>query len=233
MGTASVVILPVDTANIGKSIRTITKASIHEHLFIQDRRETILGVYGASMGAVLSVAASAQNGTSTAAFWWTLPNTVSNKAARLRFCAVKFTTSAVTPVMLTAPRFALGKFTFGANASGAQITSVPMQTSYPADVVYLTTAATGMSSPTLVNSGFGIGCATCPPFLLAGTAASATMPTMDTQQLIQQGQDNEDLLPRVVPGEGLVLWQADAGTASEIRKFTVDLIWDVIDTSGA
>lgn len=232
MGTLNTIVLPADTLNTGKTVRTITKGGVHEHLFIQDRRETILGVYGASMGAALSVAAAAQDGTTTAAFWLALPNTVSGKAGRLRSCVVKFTTSAATPTMPSAPRFALGKYTFTGNPSGAQKTSVPLQTSYPADALYLTTAITGMT-PTLVNAGVGIGCATCPPFILAGTAANVQMTQMDRQELIQQGQDNEDLWPRLVPGEGLVLWQADAGTGSEIRRFTVDLLWDVIDTTGA
>jgi hypothetical protein len=239
MGTETYVQLPSDSTNAGKKVRAISKTvnavtGVMQNVYALDRKATVLGIYGASLGTVLSVKdnASAQNGTTTAMFWWSVPNTVTGKAARMRSCILKFTTSAVTPVMLTIPRIVLGKWTFTGNMSGSQITAVPFQTSYPADVTYLSAAITG-ATPTLVNSGTGIGCATVPPALLAGTAASFQMPIMDTQQLIPQGQDNEDLWPLCNPGEGLVLFQIDAGTASEIRRFTCDIIYDVIDTSGA
>ncbi len=192
----------------------------------------MLGVYSLHLGAAFSVQASAQNGTSSAYFWWSLPNSVSSKAARLRSCLLKINVSAQTPIMPTYPRIALGKYTFTGNPSGTQITGIPLQTSYPADVSYASAAITG-ETPTLVNGGLGLGTALVPPFLLAGTPTNIALALNSEQQLVPQGPDNEDIWPLFVPGEGAVLWQPDAGTSSDIRRFTVDMIYDLIDTSGA
>lgn len=237
MGTESFVQLPSDTSNAGKKIRYVTKTIggvtlVGQNVYAMDRKATVLGVYSLSLGSPFSVQASATNGTSTAFFWWTLPNTVSSKSARLRSVLLKINISAVTPTMPTFPRISLGKFTFTGNLSGTQITGIPLQTSYAADVTYASAAITG-ATPTLVNAGLGLGTALVPPFLLSGTAATIQWPINSEQNLIPQGPDNEDIWPLFVPGEGAVLWQPDAATTTDIRRFTVDLIYDVIDTSGA
>lgn len=231
MGTSAVVILPSDGANLGKQVATITKGGIHRHLFIQDRVSTLLGVYATDLGAVQAVQASAQNGTSTGFAWFAVPNSVSGKSCRLRSLIIKENVSAVTPVMPTQPRIVLARFTFTGNPSGTQLLGTPYNSIYPASVGYLSAAVTGMT-PTLVNSGAAIGTFLVPPFLLSGTAATIQQTNNEVEQLIPTGFDFEDDWNVFAPGQGAVLYQPDAGTASDIRKFVAHWVWDDIDTSG-
>jgi hypothetical protein len=49
-----------------------------------------------------------------------------------------------------------------------------------------------------------------------------------TQSLIDIGAE-EDEWPLIKAGQGIVLYQLDAGTTSDTRRFTASLMWDEIE----
>ena len=65
---ADKIVLPLDTGNTGKKVRTQTRVvgadTVHEHIYIPTRQAQVLGVYRLGM-AQQTVLATAQNGTST------------------------------------------------------------------------------------------------------------------------------------------------------------------------
>lgn len=231
MGTGAFVQLPLDTGNSGKQIKTVRKTEsgvqYHRHVNIQERLGTILGVYTGDGGAVQAVQASAQNGTSTGYLWFHVPTAVSGKSARVRSLRIKENTSAATPTMPTQPRISLARATFTGTCSGAAITAVPMDTTQPSAASYVATAVTGLT----ITLGTILRSFLVPPFILAGTAANVQQTLNAEDDLIPW--DDEDMWPVVAPGQALVLYQPDAGTGSDIRKFTFSLIWDEIDTTGS
>ena len=226
---ADKVILPLDTGNTGKKVRTQTKVigpdTVHEHFFIQERKAMVLGVYGAS-SAVLSTAAAAMNGTSTGHIWLHVPVAVSGKKVRIRRLLVRHGLSAATPTCPTTPRVAASLFTFTGTASGAAITPGKYDSTYPTQVLDLRTAVTGLT----VTMGAIIGHSLTPVFLLSGTVADIMQGVAAPDPVISIGAD-EDEWPVLSAGQGICIWQADAGTTSYIRRLTVDVVWDEIDTA--
>jgi hypothetical protein len=226
---ASFVQLPVDTGNAGKMVKTTSEVvganTVHRHHYVAERSASILGTYAAAT-ALNSVSATATNGTATGLLWFTVPTAVTGKAARIRRLIARHTVSAVTPVMVTAPRIALARITFTGTASGASITPAKYASSAPAPVADLRTAVTGLT----VTLGATL-CHTVPPaFILAGTAATVQQASITIDPMISIGSD-EDEWPVLLPGEGLVIYQPDAGTTADTRRFTLDLVWDEIDVA--
>lgn len=216
--------LPVDTGNLGKKVRTQTRVvgsdTVHEHFWVQGRRAEILGVYRHAL-TQQTVQAAAQNGTSTGFLWAHIPSAVSNKTVRLRRAVVEsqHSSALATP---TAPRVVLVRFSFTGTASGASANAVAkVNDAAPTPVFDLRTAVTGLT-PTL---GAVLGSAG-----LAGalTAVGAYAPVgID----LVNAMESEDEWPLITPGNGVVLYQDVAGTASDTRKFNLQLVWDEIDTA--
>lgn len=73
---ADKIILPLDTGNTGKKVRTQTRVvgpdTVHEHFFIPQSSRSVLGKYKASTG-LLTVPAAVQNGTTTGYCWLANP----------------------------------------------------------------------------------------------------------------------------------------------------------------
>lgn len=216
------VILPSDTGNTGKKVRTQTRVvgadTVHEHFFVSVRQAQVLGVYRLGM-AQLTVSATAQNGTSTGFLWAHVPVAVSGKKSRIRKIRVdsQHSTVLATP---TAPRLAVSRFTFTGTASGASVALVKTDSSSPASVLDLRTAATGLTV-TLVGVLGVIG------LVQALTAVGAVAP--GPIEFIDS--DAEDNWPLLAPGEGAVVWQDTAGTGSDTRKINLNLVSDDIDTA--
>src|SRR5687768_1926832 len=84
---ASKIILPLDSGNTGKNVRTQTRdvggETVHEHYFIQERKAKVISVYRLAL-VQSTVAAAAQNGTTAGFLFGHMPSTVSGKAMRLR-----------------------------------------------------------------------------------------------------------------------------------------------------
>lgn len=216
--------LPDDSGNTGKRVRTQTRdvgsgVLRHEHAFYEIRQAEILGVYRAAL-AQQTVAAAAQNGTSSGFLWAHVPSAVSNKWARIRrlYFSSQHSTALATP---TAPRIVVTRFTFTGTASGAAVTASKVRSDYPSPILDLRTAVTGLT-PSLVAATAAAG--------LAGalTAINAYHP-IDIN-VIDPGESEDEWLV-IKPGEGFVLYQDTAGTTSDTRKFNPVLIWDEIDVA--
>jgi len=226
---ANKIILPVDTGNTGKNVRTQTRVvgsdTVHEHFHIPISRREIKGIYGFSATAPAAVQAAAQNGTTTGFFWLEMP-VGATKRGRLRRFSVMFDWGAVPTVdILTLPRIALARFTFTGAASGAQITPAKRNPGDDANVATIRTASTGMT----VTLG-AIFQATFAPFIDFATAAGINVQPHEVTELIPAGLF-EDEWPDYGPGEGLVLYQPDAGTASDPRRFNFRGVCDEYDNS--
>lgn len=215
--------LPDDSGNTGKRVRTQSRLvggnTVHEHFFIKGRRAEVLGVYRKAMDQQ-TIAAAAQNGTSTGFLWAHVPNAVSNKWVRIRriYLSAQHSTVLATP---TAPRIVVSLATFTGTASGAQITPGKAQSDFPTSIFDLRTAVTGLT----ITMGQKIAASAVVGAL---TAVGAYGPAVDSNLL---DPEEEDGFIVIKPGEALVLWQDTAGTTSDTRKFNPVLVWDEIDVA--
>lgn len=221
------VILPLDTSNLGKNIRTQTQviggSTVHTHFFVPVSQKTVQGIYYGDPGAVQTIQASAQNGTSTG-FWWLACPAASTTNLYVR--RVKIAASvAATTVFITIPRIVVALFTFTGTPSGTAITAAKRASADAAAQGYFTSAATGMT----ITLGAIIHSAVPPT--VANTSPGAQ--TATAQELLVGGDPTTDEGGGIVlaPGEGMVLYQPDAGTASDTRKFDSDLTWLEADNS--
>ena len=220
---ASSVVLPDDVTNSGKKIQTqyetIGGDAVHAHFFVPRSRRKILGIYHASM-TVQSVQASAQNQTSTGFAWLQMP-TGGSVGGRLRRLAIVFSMTGEAD-MLSVPRIAIARFTFTGTASGASVSHAKRATGDAAATAALRTAVTGMT----VTAGavaWGVvaptlGLTTSGQFWAGGPVAVWDPP------------DEEEWLD-FRAGEGLCLYQPDAGTAADSRRFSAAVTWDEFDNA--
>jgi len=220
---ADKIILPLDTGNTGKKVRTQTRVvgadTVHEHFFIKNRQAQILGVYRVAMPQQ-TVLAAAQNGTATGFLWAHVPISVTNKWARIRrfYCSSQQSSALATP---TAPRLILQKFTFTGTASGAALTAGKIDSSVPTPVLDLRTAVTGLNvALDVVMGSVGI--------MGALTAVGVFNPT--DLNILDSGESEDEWLI-IKPGQGFVLYQDVAGTTSDTRKFNPVLLWDEVDVA--
>jgi hypothetical protein len=227
--TPSIVTLPADGANTGAKTPTVTKTigadQVKAPIMIHDRYETVKGVYRAAM-PIQSVAAAAQNGTSTGFLWITAPLALTTRAIRLRKMELSFQHSS-TVTMPTLPRIGLARFTFTGTASGATLAGAKIDPDADNPSVDMRTATTGMTITLNTDPGSLLNIVVVPT-LHNVTAAGLAFPCTDVQQLVNIMAD-EDEWPIIKAGQGLVLYQPDAGTASDARRFGVSMTWDEIE----
>lgn len=185
----------------------------------------VAGVY-AMNSTVQSVAASAQNGTSTG-FGWFYLLADATKSVRIRRLTLKFNTSAATPTMPTIPRIGLTRFTYEGTAAGASFTVHKIAPATQPDAAFdLRSAVTGLTV-TLAAADKALAIAPVPPFILAGTAADIVLANYDVQHIVPPSAP-EDEWPVIAPGNGVALWQMDNGTTADIRRFFFEMVWDEI-----
>lgn len=217
----AIIKLPDDSGNTGPKVRTQTEVVganiVHTHYYIQQRRAKVLGTYRYQQ-AQNTILAAAQNGTTAGMLFCHVPSSVSGKAARLR--RLSFTshhsTALATP---TAPRLVVTRFT-SANALTTTLqTPQKNKTGYPTPVMLISPVNTGLTVVHVAPFGSGA---------LAGalTAVGAYEPCF--KDMIDPAADEDDW-PEFLPGEGFVVYQDVAGTASDTRKFNLQLAFDEID----
>lgn len=229
---ASSIRIPNDAGNTGPRVQTqretIGADEVHSHFFIPRRGAKVLGVYRVS-STLQSVQASAQTGTGTGFAWWFMPTAVSGKAARLRQMRCEFNNVGVTS-MPTVPRIGLARFSFTGTASGATIAPARLRATDPVPALDVRSAVTGLTVTLDPTPGSLLASVLTPAGLLAGTATSFA-PHPSIVQWMFDGSNDEDEWLTLAPGEGAVLYQLDAGTASDSRRFTFNALWDEIDTA--
>jgi hypothetical protein len=224
---AGKIVLPSDAANAGPKVRTQTRVvgadTVHEHMFVPISREKLLGLYWWVPTAAQSVQASAQNGTSAAFGWLAMPPSL-NVRGRVRRLEVVFEQGAApTADHLTLPRIAFQKFSFTGTPSGASITPLKRHTSDAANSSNFYTAATGM---TITLGAFGP--TYIPPGIDFATAVGQNVVSKVNEPFNPQAEDEYF---DYGPGEGFVLYQPDAGTTTDVRRFNFKLYIDEYDNA--
>lgn len=217
---ASKIILPLDSGNTGKNVRTQTRVvgpdTVHEHFFIPISARSRLGVYYGHSG-IQTIPTGATNGTTTGNFWLYNPVGSSVKMALRRLREViQFTVTSAVDVSV--PRIQYNLFTFTGTGSGTQITPAKRDSTDAAPVGNLRTAMTGLT----IILGAAIRAA-LPPII--STASSATIQANQLAQVGPAWDMDEDEMPVLRAGEGIVCWTPDAATTAN-RRFTSDLIWE-------
>lgn len=221
---ADKLILPSDSGNLGKKMRTQTRTvgadSVHEQFVIPISKESKLGTYYAHSG-ILTIPTAAHNGTTTGHLWFQNPV---GSAVKCRIRRLRETGQAVSGAIdLTVPRQLFSLFTFTGTASGATITPAKHDSTDAAAVCTIRTAVTGMT-PTLGGTVRHTGI----PGITA-TAASATIQAQLPPTIyIPWEPDDENALIVIRPGEGLILWSGDASTTANRRLFS-DWSWEEIE----
>jgi hypothetical protein len=210
----SEIVLPPDST--GKSIwtqeRTVSgPGTVQAQYVIPSSERVNSGVYLAHTGAHV-VQASATNGTSTG-FWW-LYNTSSTVKVALR--RVEYMTQhGSILVTATSPRIVVQRFTFTGTPAGTVIGGLPTDSGMAASTASLrSTQAT--SVVTLVTP---IIFAFMP--VVALTAVGAAAP--GAADWVPSDESGEVILNQ---NQGIVCYQADAGTASDTRRFTTNIAWN-------
>jgi len=217
---ANKIILPLDTGNTGKNVRTQTRVvgadTVHEHFFIPTSKDSKVGFYPAHSG-ILTIPTSAHNGTTTGHLWLMNPvgSAVKGRLRRLRETA-QVVSGAID---LTAPRQLFSLFTFTGTPSGATITPAKRDSTDAAATLTLRTASTGIT-PTLgaIIRHTGI------PSINA-TLASATVQVTLPPCIYPPWDPDEEECTVLRAGEGIVLWSADASTTANRRLFS-DWAWE-------
>jgi hypothetical protein len=226
----SSIVLPSDSGNAGKKVRTQTRVvgadTVHEHFFIEARKAQIVGIHRLASG-VNSVQAAAQNGTTTAFAWLHVPTAVTGKAARIRQIKTEFNFSGST-AMPTNPRIGLARLTFTGTASGATLAGAKVDPDGAAPVLDIRTANTGLTVTLNTDPGSLLSTVFAPTSHTVGTAASFTVSPTTDQWLLSSALE-EDEWPIIKPGQGLVIYQPDAATATDLRRFTFNVLWDEVD----
>jgi len=219
---ANKIILPLDTANTGKNVRTQTRVvgsdTVHEHFFVKNRLAAILGVYRLAM-AQQAILATAHDGTTTAFLWFHVPIGNSGKKVRVRKIVID-SESSTALVTLSAPRIVISRITFTGTASGTQLTPVKLDSAFPTPVADLRTAYTGLSV-TLVGSLASAGI--CNALTAVGQSIFGPF------DLINSPEEDDYIV--LASGEGLAIWQELNGTTSDTRKVGITIVWDEIDTA--
>lgn len=214
--------LPDDAGNTGKKIRTQSLSvggnTVHQHHFIPISKEIIKGVYY-SVGAVYLITTSAQNGTSTG-IWW-LSNPV-NSMVNLRIRRLEMS-SGVSATAASSnggcPRISFTRFSFTGIWTGAAQTITKRKTSEPTSRGDARTATTG-ATVTLQSACWSFHVS---PQVI--TTAGVTI--INTFSYWHPLSEDEYFI--IQPGEGLVCYQSDAGSGTEIRYVLPTICWDEVD----
>lgn len=205
---------PDDTSNTGKKKRakqsTVGADTVLEEFVILGSERNSQAGYHLHSG-LQSVQASAQNGTTTGFLWLINPIASTRKVSfdRARF---HHSMAGTAIAMTTLPRIALALLTFTGTPSGAALTFGKNDSTNPAPQAQALTAPTGLT----ITLG-QIYASTLPQYTSGTPGWAFVVPSIDEWS---DADDLDEIILR--PGEGVVLYQPDAGTASDIRKFTAD-----------
>lgn len=214
---AGFVQLPSDATNLGKkkrtSIRTIGADSVHsDYVILEDPRD-VVGRFKVSSG-VITIAAAAQNGTTTAYGWLYNPvgSTIWMQVSMMK-SRVKFTALAVD---LLVGEMRANRFTFTGVNSGAIATPVKINSGDATNQGQMT-AAFATAVPTL---GAIIDNTLLPTMDLVTGGAGQWDPFIDD---FDPSSEHEEIILK--PGEGIVVWNAAAVTTAN-RRMVFTAAWD-------
>jgi hypothetical protein len=204
--------LALDTGNTGKRVRTQSRViganTVHIHYFIpQSLRSKTVFHYSPAQQSVQAVA---QDAVASGFFWLQNP-AASGVDLVVRKMTLIFGTTNVATV--TAPRIVLARFTFTGTPSGPVTTPAKRKTA-EANAADMRMAMTGM----VITLGALIASFIVPQMQAAGQTFA---PPPQVWPVDHDPFEDDDVI--LVPSEGALLYQPDAGTASDPRRFTVNL----------
>lgn len=214
--------LPSDSGNTGKKIRAQSRVvganTVYSHFYATTTNVNLKGVYFAQTLVTVSTVA-AQNGTTTATFWMQLPidSPVNARIRRFTFHQHLATTGDVA----TATRIFLSRITHNGGWSGALLSTNRRKVSDAAPLLDMRTASTG-STVTLGNPLWS--------FLLCGSDVTTSGNTFSNGTFVNWIPFNEQEFIELVPGEGLVFWQADISQSASNNYF-FNILWDEYDNT--
>lgn len=217
---AGMIQLPLDTGNTGKKKRTASRVigadTVHSDYVILDDDVNYLGKFKAHSG-ILTIPSAAHNGTTTGHLWFFNPigSTCKARITRLRETAQVISGA----IDLTAPRTLFNLFTYTGTPSGAVITPAKHDSNDAAAQCSMRTASTGMTvtlGATFRHTGV--------PAINA-TLASATIQVNLMPVIYPPFDPDEGEAIVLRPGEGVVMWTADASTTANRRLFS-DWAWE-------
>lgn len=225
--------LPSEAGNTGQKVaysaRTEGANSVVIPKVIPEREAVVVGVYRVTSLALQSLSVAAHNGTGTGFFWFMNP-AASGRTIRLRRVSLQYGFQGVT-TLTTLPRLVMQRFTWTGTPSGAQSLGVNVDSaSVVASIADIRTASTGLTNSLTANTIFAVD---CPPMAqVSGTAAVfETSPTVRSEMIDADAAEDEWVT--IAPGQGVVLYQPDAGGATtETRRMMYNIVWDEVDLSG-
>lgn len=213
---ANKVILPSDTGNTGKNVRTQTRLigadTVHEHYVVPVSRYAILGVYSF---AIPNVTVSAAAHTNTAGYAWLIVGAaVSGKVVRIR--RVEFTPHGIALAAVVS-YVSMELITFTGAPTGAAITAAKHDSVYVATVADVRTASTGL---TITAGAVLHNCYLQGVITAAGVVQPVMYPWVPT---------DDDGMIVLRSGQGIVWRQAVASDAD--LRFQLNIVVEDIDTA--
>lgn len=216
---ASYVQLPSDASNTGKLNRTQTKAvgsnTVHEHFVVPAPNYTRVGRYCyMSTGAVVNASSGTQ-------FDVMALSTSATQRAYIRHISVTWSQQGESVVCETGPVILVTKCTYNTALTDATTRAMlSYASSQSAPQVNIRSSSSGASLGTKIPfCGFAV-----PAFVSTASAYGGSMTLYDVSDSNQTDNSVE-----LKAGEALVVYQADAGTGSDVRKFTLRIVWDEVD----
>jgi hypothetical protein len=215
--TDQVIILPTDTGNTGKKIRTkesvIGANTVEEYFFILSSERSNTGNYKFSSGAV-AIPTAAHTGTTTG-FLYLINPAASTVNVSLDRTTLKQNFSTTLAVDLIAPLIQINRITFTGTLSASAITPAKRKTGDAANQGLMSLAMTGLT----VTLGAAV-------YTFIGqtmdlVTGGAGHWSAQTDEWNPQSDDDELVL---VPGEGLVWWSTLAVTTAN-RKLIINGAW--------
>lgn len=179
----------------------------------------IRGIYSFDTGTPSAVTNAGQDGTTTAYFWFANPigNTRNARLRRLSVKITALTTGATSHA--TAPFISLARGTFTGTFSGASVTAVKRKSADATETCDAYTAVTG-ATVTLGDKIWAAMCFGIEPLtadILNNAVECVWNPLFPDDYIV------------VAPGECLIAYQSEAGTASDLRVVQFSGTWCEVD----
>ena len=215
--TDQIIILPSDSGNTGKKIRTkesvVGANTVEEYFFIPSSERNYTGQYKFSVPAT-AIPIAVHNGTSTGFIFLVNPlaSTVNIAIDRI---SLKQNFSTTLAVDLIAPLININRITFTGTLSAAATTPAKRKTADAAAQGLLATASTGL---TVTNVAAVYGFIGQTMDLVTGGAGHWSC---QSDEWNPADEDDELVL---APGEGIAIWSTLAVTTAN-RKLIVNGAW--------
>ena len=216
--TDQVIILPLDTGNTGKKVRSkesvVGANTVQEYFFIPSSERDKVGNYKFSIPAT-AIPTAAQNGTTTGACWLTNPLGSTIKVAVDRI-TLKHNFSTTLAVDLIAPLIRINRISFTGTLAAATTTPARRDSTDPAHQALLSILPTGLTVTDVATIYEWIG-------QTQDVAASAGGHWSAQNDEWNPSGEGDELILR--PGEGIVIFSQLAVTTAN-RKLIINGAWN-------